>query len=157
MTKVQLSPRKIIKDAITVWHQPGPEVDIVMDLKALSFREGSISELYAFHVVDHLFPEEHITALSNWFKCLAPGSKLHAINDDFEYIARAFVGGDISIDLFNDIHNHASQCTRDNVVKEMRLAGFRDEKINIWLEGAPEGISKRPFEFILTAIKHATE
>lgn len=153
--KIQLSQKRIIKDAITIWNQPGPDVDIVMDLKSLTFREGSVSEIYAFHVVDHFFPEEWAAALTNWFKCLASGGRVHAINDDFEYIARAFIGGDISIDLFNDIHNHASQCTQDNVVKALRASGFKDDKISIWLDGSPEGVKKNHFEFILTAIKHA--
>ncbi len=151
--KIQLSDKRIIKGAMTVWSQPGPEVDIVMDLSKLTFRPGSITEIFAIHVVDHLFPEESQAALKNWLECLAPGGSLHAVNDDFEYIARGFVGGDISIDLLNEQHNHPCQCTRDNVVKMMANAGFVNDKIHIWLEGAPGEYPKKHYEFTLTAKK----
>lgn len=152
--KIQLSPTRIIKDAITVWSQPGPEADVLMDLKNLTFRPGSVMELYAFHVLDHLFPEEAAVALKNWFSCLAIGGEIYVSNDDFEYIARAFVGGDISIDLFNDLHNHPHQCTNGNVIKMMKDAGFKEEHIVVWYGGEPKGILKNHFETVLTAKKY---
>lgn len=153
MQKIQLSNKKIVPDALVVWSSPGPEVDIVMDLKNLTFRDGSIEEIFVFHVLDHLFPEECQAAASNWFRCLANGGKVHTLSDNFEYIARAFVGGDISIDLFNDLHNHPHQTTQDNVVKILRSSGFKEDKISIWLDGSPNHMKKTHFEIILTAQK----
>lgn len=152
---IQLSPKRIIENAITVWSEPGPEVDIVMNLKHLTFRPGSISTIYAFHVMDHLFPDEALEAVKNWYQCLEPkGGTLHTFNDDFEYIARAFVGGDISIDLFNDIHNHPCQCNRENVSKMMFDSGFKDADVSIWIDGSPEGYIKKHYEVIITGKKH---
>jgi predicted SAM-dependent methyltransferase len=152
--KLQLSPNRIIKDALTIWHEAGPEVDIVMDVANVSFREGSVTEMYVFHVVDHLFEPEALKAMASWFKCLSPEGKVHILNDDFEYIARAFVGGDISIEMFNDLHNHPLQCTRDNISALLAKAGFRADNVNIWLSGNPEGMTREHYEFILTAKKH---
>lgn len=151
--KIQLSDKRIIKDVMTVWSHPGPEVDIVMDLKNLTFRPESINEIFAFHVVDHLFPEESQEAIKNWFGCMAPKSELHLINDDFEYLARAYVGGDINIELFNDLHNHPCQCTEANVIDMLEKGGFNKNDIVKWYEGNPENIDRKHYEFILTAHK----
>lgn len=140
---------------MTVWSSPGPEVDVVMDLRNLTFRAGSVDELFVFHVCESLFEEDVVRAIVNWHKLLSPGGKLHVINDDFEYVARGFIGGDFSIDLFNRQHNHPFQCTQDGVVRLLRLGGFNPDKINMWLNGAPEGVNKAHYEFILTAIKNA--
>ena len=151
--KIQLSENKIIKDAVTVFSHPGAEVDVVMDLKSLTFRPNSITEMYAFHIVDHLFPEESAEAFKNWYNLLKPGASLHLVNDDFEYLARAFVGGDIDIEIMNDLHNHPCQCTQDNVVKMLKEAGFKEGNIVMWYGGSPEGVGKKHYEFILTAKK----
>lgn len=151
--KIQLSDKRIIKDAVTVFSHPGPEVDIVMDLKNLTFRPESISEIYAFHITDHLFPEEAEEAIKNWSQCLSPGGQVHLMNDDFEYLTRAYVGGDISIDLFNNLHNHPCQCTRDNLTDMLEKGGFKREDVVIWYSGNPEGMEKKHYEFILTAKK----
>ncbi len=149
--KIQLSPKRIIKDAVTVWNEPGPEVDVVMDLRNLTFREGSVDMIYVFHVMDQMFKEDAVTSFKNWFKCLASNGLLHVLSDDFEYIARAFVGGDIDIDLFNDVHNHPMQCTQTGLVKLIRQGGFKDDN------GSPEGMPKKHYEFILSANKHETK
>ncbi len=151
--KIELSPVKIIPGAITVWSEPTPDVDIVMDLKNLTFRFDSISEIFAFHVCDHLFEDQVQEAIKNWYKCLKPGGKVNILNDNFEYIVRSFIGGEISIDLFNSIHNHPCQLTRDNLLKMLKSTGFREDDIVVWLEGNPEGMVKEHFEFILTATK----
>lgn len=151
--KIQLSEKRIIKDAVTVFSHEGKDVDVVMDLKNLSFREGSITEIYAFHIIDHFFPEEGIEVLKACFKIMTPGSKLHLINDDFEYLTRAFVGGDIDIEIFNDLHNHPCQCTQDGLINTLKMVGFAEPNIVIWYSGGPDGVEKKHYEFILTAKK----
>lgn len=153
--KIQLSEKRIIPGVMTVWSHAGPEVDLVMDLKKLTFRPGSIEEMYAFHVLDHFFPEEGLEAVSNWHKCLSAKGKVHLLNDDFEYVARAFIGGDISIELFNDMHNHPCQYERVSLVKLLEKGGFNTGDAVIWHSGNPEGMEKKHYEFILTANKNA--
>lgn len=150
--KIQLSEHRIIPDAITVWGHAGPEVDVVMDLKNLTFRPGSIESMHVFHVLDHLFPEEGKIALSNWYEMLAKGGVVHVLQDDFEYIARAFVGGDINPEMFNTMHNHPTQCTKEYLVPFFHTAGFSEANVSVWLgENAPDGVQKKHYEFILTA------
>lgn len=152
--KIQLSDKRIVPGALTVWSHHGPEVDIVMDLKNLTFAPGSITEMYAFHVLDHLFAEEGAIAVENWHKCLAPNAKVHMLNDDFEYICRAFVGGDIDINLYNDIHNHPTQYTVNGLTSLLTKGGFDSNQIVIWYSGNPDHMDKKHYEFILTATKN---
>lgn len=149
--KIQLSPKKIVKDALVVWNTHGPEVDIVMDLKNLTFKPESVEEMYAFHVLDHLFPEEVPQAVSNWKKCLKKNSSVFLVVDDFEYVARAFVGGDISIELLNDMYNHPTQFNREGLVSFLKNGGFSEDMINIWFVDVPEKFAKKHYELVLEA------
>lgn len=155
--KIQLSPIKIVPDAVVIWNQPGPEVDIVMDLSNITFRPGSINEMYVFHVLEAMFPDEAVKAVKNWKSILAIPGTIHTINDDFEYITRAFVGGDINIEMYNNLHNHANQCTRDSIAKLMKDGGFPDSSTHIWIEGGPEGVPRKHYELIMTSKKNAND
>lgn len=151
--KIQLSPKRIVKDATVVWSEHGPEVDIVMDLKALTFAPKSIEEIYSFHVLDHLFPEESLPAVKNWSSCLLPGARLYTITDDFEYIARGFMGGDISVDLFNEFHNHPTQFTRESCAALLEKAGFKNGDVHVWFADVPNLFPRKHFELILDGQK----
>lgn len=150
--KIQISPKRIIKDAMTVWNEPGPEVDVVMEPKNLTFRPGSVEAIYSFHVLDHLFPSEIKQALNNWHGLLGPGGKLFALVDDFEYICRGFVGGDVDIETINAIHNHPSQFTRDHLIAQLKYTGFGEDKQIIWFE-APAFMPKAHYELLIEATK----
>lgn len=148
---IEISPKKIIKDAVTVWNQPGPEVDVVMDPKNLTFREGSIKTIYAFHVLDHLFENEIVEAMNNWRKCLVAHGELFVIVDDFEHLARAFVGGDIDIESFNLNFTHPTNFTLELMVSYYKRAGFNEEKVVKWFE--MPGFPKEEHELI-TSVSH---
>lgn len=152
--KIQLSPIRIVPDVLTVWSEHGPEVDIVMDLKKLTFKPGSVDELYSFHVLDHLFPDEIVPAITNWRSCLKDKGKAFFLVDDFEYITRAFVGGDIDINLINDLHNHPTQLTKENLVTFLKAGGFNETVINQWFANVPHLFEKKHYELLLDATKH---
>lgn len=153
MEKIELTPTKRVKDHTTVWQTPDAQVDIAMDLKALSFRPGSLTQICSFHVVDHFFPEEIPVALKNWYECLAPGGLLYVVVDDFEYTARAMVGGDISIEVFNREHNHPTQFSQSHLAKKLKEAGFTEDNISIWFQDVPGLFTKEHFELVLMATK----
>lgn len=155
---IELSPKKIINGATTVWNQPGPEVDIVMDLKNLTFKENSIDEIYSFHVLDHLFMDEIAPALKNWRKCLMTGRKIFIIVDDFEYLARAFVGGDLDINNLNLNFAHPTNLTRDNLLQYLKDAGFSENEIIIWFQNVQNIkneiiFPKQEFELVVDCVK----
>jgi predicted SAM-dependent methyltransferase len=153
MEIVELSPKKIIPNAVTVWNEHGSGVDLVMDLKNLTFKPGSISKIYAFHVADHFFPGEAQDAIKNWVHCLANGGELYVVVDDFEYTARGFVGGDISIDTFNQQHAAPIFFTRDNLFALILKAGIKDEKVVMWYDMPADTFIREPFEMVMCATK----
>jgi len=150
--KIQISPIKIIDDALVVWNEHGPEVDIVMDLKNLGFKEGSIDTIYSFHVLDRFFEHEVLEALLNWRKCLKLNTSLFVVVDDFEYIARGLVGGDITVDKINDEFSHPMHFSRDNLISYLSKAGFKEENQKIW--NVSNIFPKRVFELVIEAQKH---
>ncbi len=155
---VEISPKKIISEAYTVWNEPGLDIDLVVDVKNLTFKENSIDELYSFHVVDHLFENEIVPAILNWKKCLKPGKNLFIIVDDFEYLARAFVGGDISIEELNANFAHPTNVTRDNLLRYFREAGFNEDSVVSWLKDVMNDknqliLPKQHFEMIFSSRK----
>ena len=64
------------------------------------------------------------------------------------------MGGDIDIEVFNDIHNHPCQYTVTNLVSVLGRGGFKESDVVIWYNGNPDGMLKKHYEFILTAQKH---
>jgi predicted SAM-dependent methyltransferase len=149
--KIQLSHKRVVKDAMTVWYEHGPEVDLVMDIKNLTFAPGSVSCLYAFHVLEHFMPKDVVTALASWKRVLAPGSKMYLVNDDFEVIARSFVGGDISIEQFNDGFTHPTYVTRDNIVTFLAAIDVPSDKIVMWFADVTNEFPKAEHELVVSA------
>ena len=146
--KIQLSNTRIIKDALTVWYEHGPEVDIVMDLKNLTFAPGSIEELYSFHVLDHLFVSEILATMKNWKACLGPAGVMYVVVDDFEVLARGFVSGDFSIDFWNDNFSHPACITRDSLLGFCVKAGFSVDGPKIWYDDVPDRFKKEKYDLI---------
>jgi predicted SAM-dependent methyltransferase len=152
--KIQLSPIRIVKDVMTVWNEPGPEVDVVMDLKKLTFKEGSLDGIFTFHVLDHLFESEVVEALTNWKKLLKKDCDLFVVVDDLEYIARAFVGGDIDTDVFNQLHAHPMNFRGDNLIKYFTEAGFKEDLARIWYADVPDLFPRKHYELVMAVKKH---
>lgn len=153
MDVIELSPKKIIPGAITVWNEHGPGVDVVMDLKNLTFKPGSIKTIYSFHVADHLFPGEAQDAIRNWVSCLANGGQLYVVVDDFEFIARAFVGGDINIDTFNKMHASPTFFTRDNLLQLMAFGGIKEDKLVMWYDMPSGTFVREQYEMVMCGTK----
>lgn len=152
--KIQLSPIKVIPNVTTVWNKPGPEVDIVMDLSKLTFREGTIEEMFSFHVLQHLFTEEIPVALENWFKCLKTGAEIYIVSNDYEFIARSFVGGDFTIKEINEKFSSPTKLTKEHLIEFMSKSGFKNELMKVWYLDVPKKFQKAEHELVLSATKH---
>jgi len=150
--KIQFSNKRIIHDAVTVWYEAGPEVDMVMDLKALTFRPGSLDAIYSFHVLDHFFPDEARKALVCWKMCLKPKGMLYLVVDDFELLTRSFISGDFPVDFFNDNFSHPMYFTRDNLLVYCIEAGFKPDSPTIWYGDIPDQFKKAKFELVFSII-----
>ncbi len=148
--KIQLSKTRMVPDAMTVWYEHGPEVDMVADLKNLPFAPGSVEAIYSFHVLEHLMPSDCVPALASWMKCLAPGAKFFVVNDDFEYLCRAFVSGDVSIEQFNADFTHPTYITRDNIVKMLGAVGIMSDNIVLWFADVTGEFKKAEHELVVS-------
>ncbi len=153
MALINLSPTRLNEEALVVWHELSDEVDVVMEPNKLTFRPGSIDGIVANHVVDQLFFPEAKKAMDNWYECLKPGGKLFVLADDFEYVARGFVGGDITLETFNENHSHASQWDRKLLGDTLIKTGFKEENVKIWFEGIKDFIDRKHFELLIEASK----
>lgn len=134
---------------MTVWYEPGPEVDLVMDIKNLTFRPGSVDAIYAFHVLDHFFQSEVKGVLENWKLCLKPKiGVLYVVVDDFDVITRSYISGDFPIEFFNEHFTHPTYFTRDNLLNELINAGFKESAPIIWYGDVPDQFKKAKHELI---------
>lgn len=152
--KIQLSPIKTIPDALVVWNEPTPDTDIVMDLKNLTFAPGKIEEIYSFHILDHLFSNEIDVAISNWKKMLQKGGKLYTVTDDFEHLARKFVGGEMDVKEFNENHSHPTYFRKESMIDIFIRAGFLLDNIIIWFADVTGKFAKAEHELVFSITKH---
>ncbi len=64
---------------------PHDGVDIVGDIRDLSmFADGSVSEIYASHVAEHVPHPETLSLFKEWARVLAPGGILYVAVPDFK-------------------------------------------------------------------------
>jgi len=76
----------------------GPHVDRVGDCRDLSdFADGSVAEIYASHVFEHLgYLDDLPAALAECHRVLAPGGVLRLSVPDFETLCRVFLHPELS-------------------------------------------------------------
>ena len=73
--------------------QPAPEVDYLGDCTDLSqFADGSVDEIYASHVLEHLgYNDKLPRALSEFHRVLKPAGAARISVPDFEVLCRLFI------------------------------------------------------------------
>lgn len=65
--------------------------NIIMDVTKLDFEPGSVSEMLAIHVFEHLNPYHCLDILKSWRRILKPGGRLVMEMPDIEQLCRRFV------------------------------------------------------------------
>lgn len=78
--------------------QPGPQVDYAGHCADLSrFTDGSVSEIYASHVLEHLrFKDELPAALREFYRVLQPGAMLRVSVPDLHTLCQLFLDPELS-------------------------------------------------------------
>lgn len=133
--KIQISPIRKVEDAMLIWHEGVNDVDLVMDPRppyGLKFRPGTVKDLYAFEVLGITKVASVQEMVTGWFNLLAPGGTVYIVENDFEYIARAVTGGDLTIEEFNREFVQKSYMTRELIVDIFSKAGFPDGSQRMW-------------------------
>lgn len=70
--------------------QPGPHVDIVGPVERLPMADGSVSLIYASHVLEHFGRHEYKAVLQEWFRVLEAGGILRLAVPDFAACAAIY-------------------------------------------------------------------
>lgn len=151
--KIQISPTKKIKDALSIWHKAGPEVDLVIDPRkdGLPFRENTIQVIYALNILG-LSKHKNIPAiLNNFYKLLKHDGELYIVEQDFDYINRAYISGDLPIREFNERSRKQSYINGEELARLLKLAGFSDKNMRFWYGGLK--FKKEDFELVMSAKK----
>jgi len=154
MNKIQISPKKMVDDAVVIWPKKSPDVDLVIDPRmypGLNLKDDSVKVMYVFNLLGIATKSSIITMLKSFYKALAPDGQLYIIEYDFEYISRAFIGGDLSIEEFNEDFVRTTYLTKDSTIKYLEQAGFSRNDMRVWLDGAK--FKKQHYEFIISGVK----
>lgn len=152
--KIQIAPTRRIKDMFTVWHKPGPEVDLVIDPRnpyGINFRPGFVEVIYDFGLLGLTEEAKIEPTLKQWATTLKVGGELYLIENDFEYLARAIVGGDLKIEEFNQDFRATTYMTPEKMSRYLEAAGFAIPEQREWYE--PPTFTKQHYEKILSGTK----
>lgn len=139
MIRLNLGCENIKKEGwINIDINPKVEPDIVADVTDLSnhFKPNSVDEIYAGHLLEHLYPQEAITAVENWKSLLKEGGKLCVVVPDFKYLVKAYMGGSMSIEelameyVYSYVQpsHHRWIYDIESLIRFLEEAGFKDIK-----------------------------
>lgn len=149
---VTLAPEPLVKEDFLIWHEQTEHTDASMDLATLSLRAGTVERLISFHVLEKMYLNDVRAALINWRSCLKPGASLFIVVDDFEYVARALVGGDINVEIFNTQHAHPMNFSREYLAQLLVEAGFKETNIKVWFSPVPNLFDQKHYELVIEAV-----
>lgn len=153
--------------------QPGPSVDVVGTCTDLSaFADGSVEEIYASHVLEHLsYHEELHRALAECHRVLRPGGRLLASVPDFEFLCRLFLAEGLTANqrfevmrlIFGgqmDAHDvHKAGLTFEFLSGYLRQAGFaeveRTGDFGLFEDASRLRVAGRPISLNVIATKAA--
>lgn len=152
--KLQISPTKRVEDAMVIWHEKGPEVDLVMDprgYQGLTMKEGSIKAIYAFNILGLAEPKQILPILENFYRLLEAGGELYVIEMDFDYINRAYLSADLSLAEFNNDFRRKTYLNQQELVRMMDKIGFPEKEQRAWYDN-PQ-FKKAHYEMIISGKK----
>lgn len=143
----------MVEDAVVFWPYKTADADVIIDPRTDNFflKENSVKVMYVFNLLG-ITNQKYISAmLKSFYKALAPDGQLYIIEHDSEYVFRAFVGGDLSIEEFNEDFVRTTYLTKDSTIKYLEQAGFSKGDMRVWLDGAK--FPKQHYEFIISGVK----
>lgn len=86
---------RILGNWLAVDSNPDVSPDICADVRDLGlFKDGSVDEVFAGHVLEHLTWDEGQAALAEWRRVLKSGGRLGVVVPDFRAICRAYLANE---------------------------------------------------------------
>jgi predicted SAM-dependent methyltransferase len=147
--KIEFSEKPRVEEALTVWPDFNPGVQLLLDPG--SVRKNSVKVIYCFGLLGHYSSFKAEAVLESLCQLLESGGQIYIIEPDIEYLARAVVGGDISIKDLNKDFIRKSYYSKDLLLEMMSSVGFDADKILEWREGLK--FEKAHYEIVLSAVK----
>jgi len=150
--KLQITPIKRIEDATVIWFAQTPDVDIVMDPRVgLKMKPESIKAIYAFDILGLSEPKQIFPIIQNLFDILEPDGELYIIEPDFDYLNRAYVGGDLPLYQFNQEFRRSTYFNQAEIVELLNKAGFPEKEQRAWYDNLQ--FNKAHYEMIISGKK----
>jgi len=123
-----------IEGFLTVDLYPGSDVE--SDISKLPFEDGTVSEIYASHCLEHFSHRRTISVLQEWNRVLKKGAKAYIGVPDFEAAVKLYSKIGLT-DLINnflwgdqeyDLAFHYSGFTFSTLASSLVKSGFNDVK-----------------------------
>ncbi|WP_147794106.1 methyltransferase domain-containing protein [Cellulomonas sp. Y8] len=116
-----------------------PSVDVVADVFAMPFEDGTVDEFFSSHFLEH-FPLEQLRRrlLPALRAKLTPGGTLRAVVPDVDAMMRAYVAGTYPYDDMREVvyggqdydgDFHYNMFTPDSLTEILASGGFRDVRV----------------------------
>jgi predicted SAM-dependent methyltransferase len=150
---IQIAPKKMIKDTFVVWPWGGEEVDLITDLRHeyLGLKAESAKAIYVYNFLGMCRPEEIQDIIENLKSILKPGGKLFIIEQDFDYITRSYVSGDLPLNELNKDFNRETFLSQEECTKILHNNGFLSSEQQIWKDR--KMFNAEHYQFILSGVK----
>ncbi len=128
----------------------GEGVDLVCNVLKLPYKDNSIDEIYAGHVIEHLTMEEAGKGLKEWLRVLKPGCHIGIVVPEKNLTPKHMV---IGIKVPNEPYReHNSYWDNEMLKKEAKKVGFKDiETMNI--STYPHLVARPLWQVGITALK----
>ena len=152
--KLQITPKKMVDDAMVVWPERTPDVGIVLDPLTIELKKESIKTIYAFNVLGMHGYKKAQTILENLFNILEQEGELYIIENNADDIARGYIGADISLHEFNVFFKYAL-FNMPEVVRLLDKVGFPEKRQKAWSDGIK--FKKEKYQIIISGKKPITK
>lgn len=148
--KIQISNQKKIADALTIWDTPGNGIDIVTPLyDKIGVGSGIVKAAYIFNLFGKLSPDKHSIFAAELKRIMAENGELYIIENDFDYISRSFIGGDLKIEEFNNQFIQRSYLNQTLITEMLAEAGFKPDSMKVWFDAT--NFDRKLYEIVISA------
>lgn len=107
-----------------------PSADIKDDIVTLStFKDDSIDEIRAFHILEHMFEKDIKPALASMYRVLKPEGKVHIQVPDLVWLCQDFINQREDDRWGWKLQTLFGLQREDNLIGEMHKTGFSADRL----------------------------
>lgn len=132
-----------------------PGVDVVADVRALPFKVGTIEEIRASHIIEHLHSDDIQKTVNHWASLLKKGGLLRIYAPNARRLAEDLVTSTLTIEEFS-----RQMFGNQSYVGNLHLVAVDQERLERWVLNAGltlVGAKPRPQAYIYDLGVQATK